>query len=118
MSHTIQKPKTFTVIDPREFDGDAYQVAQRAVAQAKALTEILIEILDATDKMARNAELERLLAAGIDSKSLRDQAHAWATSPQGKQFAVLAAEAENIVERLGRLEKAVAYNPKTREARR
>ncbi len=108
-----------TVIDPRDFDGDPYQVAERAVAQAKAVARILTDNLDAVNKMARNAELERLLAAGEwDSDELRDKAHGWDESPQGRQFVAINDELSSIIQRLERLEKAVAYNPKSREARR
>lgn len=107
------------VIDPRDFDGDPYQVAQRAVAQARALATILAENLDAVSKMARNAELERLLAVGgLTADELRVKAHAWDDGPQGRSLTELSESAQTIAKRLAVLEKAVSYNPKSREARR
>jgi hypothetical protein len=110
--------RTVTIADPREFDGDPYQVAQRAVAQIKGLTMLLAENLDAVDKMARNAELERLLAGGIDADELREIAAAWPESPQGRKLSNVEGMLGQIVLELSSLEKAVAYNPKSREARR
>jgi hypothetical protein len=110
--------RTVTITDPREFDGDPYQVASRAVAQIKGLTLLLIENLDAVDKMARNAELERLLSAGIDADDLREIAAAWPESPQGRKLSKVEELLGQIVLELSGLEKAVAYNPKSREARR
>lgn len=110
--------RTITITDPREFDGDPYQVASRAVAQIKGLTLLLAENLDAVDKMARNAELERLLSGGIEAAELREIAAAWPESPQGRKLSTAAERLNDIVTDLTSLEKAVAYNPKSREARR
>lgn len=111
--------RTVTITDPREFDGDPYQVAERAVAQIKGLTLLLIENLDAVDKMARNAELERLLASGsIDTEELRKQALGWPESPQGRKLSIAEERLQAIVNDLTSLERAVAYNPRSRESRR
>lgn len=111
--------RTITITDPREFDGDPYQVAERAVAQIKGLMLLVAENLDAVDKMARNAELERLLSAGTnDAEELRRIAAAWPESPQGRTLSRAMERLEASVNELSLLEKAVAYNPKSREARR
>ena len=110
--------RTITITDPREFDGDPYQVATRAVEQLKGILLLAAENLDAVDKMARNAELERLLSMQVDSQELRDQAHGWPESPQGRRLAGILDRLELSVKDLQGLEKAVGYNPKSREARR
>lgn len=107
--------RTITIVDPREFDGDPYQVAERAVAQIKALILLTAENLDAVDKMARNAELERLLSAGTnDAAELRRLALAWPESPQGRKLSNILERLEESYGELNTLERAVAYNPKAR----
>lgn len=110
--------RTITITDPREFDGDPYQVAERAVAQLKGLLLLVAENLDAVDKMARNAELERLLSAGIGGDDLRDIAHAWPESPQGRKLSTILDRLQDSVGDCDSLERAVSYNPKSREAKR
>lgn len=88
------------------------------MAQIKGLILLVAENLDAVDKMARNAELERLLAAGIDADELRDLAHAWPESPQGRKLAGILERLELSAKDLDGLERAVSYNPRSREARR
>lgn len=111
--------RTITITDPRAMDGDPYQVAERAVAQLKGLLLLCAENLDGVAKMARNAELERLLASGsTDTEELRRLALGWPESPQGRSFAGILERLELSVENLASLEKAVAYNPRSREARR
>ena len=110
----IRPTKTITVVDPREFDGDAYQVAQRAIQQVCALTGLLIQNMEPTNLMARNAELERLLSAGTSSDELREAATAWPESPQGRQFASMSEALAEVQARLLSLERAVAYDPKAR----
>lgn len=109
--------RTITVTDPREFEGDPYQVAQRAIQQAAALAALLHENLYAVDLMARNAELERHLSASVDAASLRATANAWPESPQGRRIAQIRADILAAEERLRGMEKAAAYNPTARSSR-
>lgn len=89
------------------------------MAQLKGLLLLCAENLDGVDKMARNAELERLLSDGsTDTEALRDQALAWGESPQGRRLAGILERLELSVNDLASLEKAVSYDPRSREARR
>lgn len=110
----IRPTKTVVVTDPREFDGDAYQVASRAIQQACALAGILKSALEPANLMARNAELERLMAIGTQGDDLRAAANGWPDSAQGRQFTQMDEALCEIQARLIRLEKAVAYDPKAR----
>lgn len=102
--------KTFTVADPRTFDGDPYEVAARAVAQAEAVARILVHCTETASIMARNAQLERnLIETPHDAR-----APEWDESPQGKRFVELAKTAETIQKNLKVLGKAAAFNPKAR----
>jgi hypothetical protein len=107
----IQPSKTVTIQDPREFDGDPYQVAERAIQQLRGLILLAQELQESTDLMARSAELQRLLDLGND---LGDAGAKWPESPQGRQLLIIAKQLEDTEVRLGRLERAVAFNPKGR----
>lgn len=107
----INKPVVITIQDPREFDGDPYQVAQRAIRQLHALVALSAEILEPTDLMARNAELERQLAFGNE---LGDAGKEWPESPQGRNLADVREMLGMAEARLTLLEQAVAFNPKAR----
>lgn len=101
------QPKQFTIADPRTFDGDPFEVAERATLQSAAVAGILRDSLDGTRIMVRNAELERQLLAGVDC-----DAPGFDTSPQGRKLARLLDEAEAAVKTLETLAKAAAYNPR------
>jgi hypothetical protein len=103
--------KSFVVQDPREFDGDPYQVAERAIRQLRGVLEVAETLVDPTNLMLRNAELERQLALG---NKLVNPAAEWPESPQGRAFAKIADEVTLCRARLQSLEKAAAYNPKAR----
>lgn len=103
----ITRPFTFTITDPREYDGDPYEVAERAVRQASALAALLRQSLDSAYIVSRNAQLERELLVSDEC-----DAHAYDESAEGRRFATLKAEAENIEARLKPLVRSVGYNPK------
>lgn len=103
----LYQPTEVTFTDPREFDGDPYDVAQRAVAQAEGILKVYRTALDAAYLMARNAEMERNLAmhkppAGSD----------YLMGPQGRRFIKLQDVARTSEKDLQILQTAVAYNPK------
>lgn len=101
------QPKTFTIADPRTFDGDPFEVAERACLQSAAVAGILADSLDGTRLMVRNAELERqLLTEGECDAPGFDEA------PQGRRLNALIEEAKAAQKRLETLAKAAAYNPK------
>lgn len=101
------QPKTFTIADPRTFDGDPFEVAERACQQSAAVAGILADSLDGTRIMVRNAELERqLLTDGeCDAVGFDD-------SPQGRRLNALLEQAKAAQKALETLAKAASYNPK------
>lgn len=104
MTHKI---KQFSIADARTFDGDPFDVADRAVRQAAAVAVILVEALDGAKLMARNAEMERQLQATGECS-----AEAWQEGPQGRRFATIQQNAEDAVKALTVLAQAAGYNPK------
>lgn len=104
MAHT---PKTFTVVDPRTFDGDPFEVAERAAKQAEAVARVLVGTVETAHIMARNAEMERNLIADGDAKAAE-----WASAPLGRRFAGAIEDARTIEKQLGALGKAAGFNPK------
>ena len=102
---------SFTVQDPREFDGDPYQVAERAIQQLRGVLLQAETLIDATTLMVRNADLERTLSLGND---LGDVAKDWPQSPQGRTLAEVHETLESIQKKLKLLQAAAAWNPKER----
>lgn len=98
---------TFVVTDPRSFDGDPYEVATRAIRQAAAINEILLESLKGAALMARNAEMERNLYHDDDPKVAE-----WEGSPQGKQYDALIERTRDTIKRLRLLEQAAGFDPR------
>lgn len=99
--------KTFTLADPRSFDGDPFEVAARSVAQALALLDLLAVSLDGAYLMARNAELERQ----AQRKEELDPA-AWETGPQAAKLARAGSTLAAIGSDLRAVKTAAGYNPK------
>jgi hypothetical protein len=97
----------FVITDPRDFDGDPFEVAERACRQAEAVAAILERCLNGANLMARNAEMERNLLESDDAK-----AAGWEDSLQGRHFATLIADAQLAQRRLQMLAKATAFNPR------
>lgn len=99
--------QTFVVADPREFDGDPFDVAERAVLQAGAVARVLKQALDGARLMARNAEMERQLMGGGDPDPL-----AFEQGAQGKRLRLLQEQAGAAEKQLTVLARAAGYNPK------
>lgn len=104
---TLFPPVTFTVADPRTFDGDPYEVAERALRQAAAVAGVLERMIDAADKMARNAEMERAFANHEEPKGSD-----WPRSPQAKVLIKVKREAALAKLRLNTVAQAAGYNPR------
>jgi hypothetical protein len=104
--------KKFAIADPRFFEGDPYEVAQRAAQQASAVAGLLREAIDGAYLMVRNADLERQLALDGECsvEDFEDGVHA-------KQLKELAAQADKMSVALATLGRAAAYNPKARIGR-
>lgn len=105
----IEDPKTFTIADPRTFEGDAFEVADRAVAQAEAVARLLGQMLPKVTLMTRNAELERAIISGDD---LPETASGYPESPQGKLIERIEDKTASVYKSLGALRAAAGYNPK------
>lgn len=102
---------TFTAQDPREFDGDPYQVAERAIQQLRGVINVAQGLMPSTVLMVRNADLERTLALGGE---LGDAATDWPESPQGRKLADIQEQLAAMQKTLGLLEKAASFNPRAR----
>lgn len=102
-----QNPTTFTITDPRTFDGDAFEVAGRAVAQLGALALIAEKSIEATKIMVRNAELERQCQRGEDV-----DAPGWPNTPEGRKWADVEASLAKLNTDLKVLQRAAAFNPR------
>lgn len=100
-------PRTFTVADPRTFDGDPYEVAERAMRQAHGVAVILDDMLDAAYRMARNAEMERAFAAHEEPKGSD-----FNSTPLGRRLVQTTEEVAAIRSALRSLAVAAGYNPR------
>jgi hypothetical protein len=103
----LKEPRQVVVTDPRSYDGNPYDVAQRAAAQAEGLLNITRGSVEDATVMARNAEMERQC---IDGGA--PDANAWEASAAGRKWAALAQtlwQARNDLVALGR---AAAFDPK------
>lgn len=104
MTHQTQ---TFTIADPRTFDGDPYEVAERAVAQAEALVKLSTQAVYDAWVMARNAELERqIVATGEPNATEFEQ------GIHGRKFADLITQFQEAQTTLAMLRRSAAFNPK------
>lgn len=101
------QPKHFTIIDAHTFEGDPYEVAERACRQAAAVAAVLEGCLEPAEQMARNAYMERNLQAGLEPS-----ADEWEATPEYKRWASLREEVAALVKRLSALAVASGYNPK------
>lgn len=103
----MYQPSTITFTDPRDFDGDPYDVATRAVAQCSGILALYEQALDAAMLMARNAEMERNLAQRKPPAGSE-----YLSGPQGRQFIKLQEQLDASRKSLRVLEAAVSYDPK------
>lgn len=94
-----------TLVDPRYFDGNPYEVAGRAVAQAAGIALVLQKALDDARLFARNAELER--HEDPDPKVFEE-------GPHGRLHTQLEDMAADIAAKLGILQKAAEFDPEKR----
>jgi hypothetical protein len=101
------KPKHFTLIDPRELDGDPFDAAEKACQQAAGLAKLLQQALDGAVLMARNAEFERQLQS-----QKKVNVEAWDNGPSAKLFSTLKNSVAEVESKTTMLSKASGYNPK------
>lgn len=102
-----KNPRTFTVADPATFDGDPFEVAERAVKQAGAVAAILRSTLNDARGMLRNAEMERQIYAEGEA-----DAEAFDTGPQNRILDSLIANTDGTIKGAELLAKAAAFNPR------
>lgn len=102
-----KNPKTFTVADPATFDGDPFEVAERAVKQAGAVAGILRDTLNEARNMLRNAEMERQIYANGKA-----DAEAFDTGPQNGILDSLIRNTDGTIKGTELLAKAAAFNPR------
>lgn len=98
---------TLAVADPREFDGNPYEVAERAIRQLHGLARLIELSLPPTEKMARNAQMERDLALVGECDAAE-----WPQGPQARMLARIAEQNADHVRVLDQLARAAAYDPK------
>lgn len=99
--------KTFTIADPRTFDGDPFEVAERAALQAAGLARLLAQMVEGASLMARNAELERQLQASGECDPSE-----WEDHIQRKRMRAIQEAAEDAERTLNVLSRAAGYNPR------
>jgi hypothetical protein len=104
MTHLTQ---SFVIADPRTFDGDPYEVAERAVAQLQGLLTLVEQATGPTLLMVRNAELERQLAGG-DDPSVK----AFEDSTQGRRWVEFRESVQTARNDLNILRRVASFNPK------
>lgn len=101
------RSKTFTITDPRDYDGNPFEVAERAVQQSAAVAKLLGTTFDSMRLMVRNAELERQIQIGE-----RPDPRKWEDGPQAASLTLMASEVETLVRRFDALSRAAGFDPK------
>lgn len=99
--------KTFTIADPRDFDGNPFEVAERAIAQLEGITVILAGSMPVAELMARNAEMTRRMDLGGPPEGDK-----WVETPQGRNWRAAADEIEALQKRLRAMKAASGFDPK------
>lgn len=105
MTETIQ---TFTVADPKEFDGDPFEVAERACAQAAAIAKILEASVKAAESMALNAQMTR----NLQETPANARAEEWPESVYAKRLQEALKAAAGIEKVMTQVGRAAGFNPK------
>jgi hypothetical protein len=101
--------KTFKLTDPRDFDGNPYEVAERAVGQLTGITKLLVDTIDPAEIMFLNAYMERQGALGQEV-----DAAAYYDSPEYRNWLRVKERATEIHRTLTVLQRSAGYNPKAR----
>lgn len=99
---------TFTVADPRTFEGDPYEAAERACRQIEAMLKLAEKLLPATRIMVRNAEMERHLIDG-DARPME-----WEEGIHGRRFDKAVEDLEKLRQEFAVQAQAAGFNPKAR----
>lgn len=99
--------RQFTIADPKLFDGNPFEVAERAVAQLEGVIDLARQLAPTAELMARNAEMTRRM--DLDGQPEGDR---WAETPQGRQWHALREELQRVDRRLMAMKAAASYDPK------
>jgi hypothetical protein len=102
--------QTFAVTDPRNLDGNPYDVASSGVAQLSGILAIARDLLPATVIMVRNAEMERRMHRGEDPA-----AGNWDETAEGQRWKIVETQIAELVGRLAVLQKVAAYDPRNND---
>lgn len=102
-----KRVRQFVVGDPRDFDGDPFEVAERSLRQSAAVAAVMLESLKGARLMVRNAEMERQIIehGECSAADFEDTAQARRLDDVSRSIA----EAEKSLHMLAR---AAGYNPK------
>jgi len=99
--------KIFTLTDPKEFDGNPFEVSSRALLQSAALAQLLAFSLDQAEIQVLNSYMERNL-----NESKDPNAKGWDKSSLGRRLGETKQEILAIQKRLAALATAAGYDPK------
>src|SRR4051812_40886027 len=99
--------KHFVVTDPRDFDANPYEVAEKAIGQLEGLMLLTKQAAPPAELMARNAEMTRRIDLGGEPEGDR-----WVETPQGRQWRALNDELDALLKRLGVMKAASGYDPR------
>lgn len=102
-----RKPKQFILVDPRDLDGNPYEVAIRSIEQASALADMYRVALSDARIMARNAGMERQIALGGPASAAD-----WEAGPEAGIITRLQADTVSAPKMLRTLAMAAGYDPK------
>lgn len=103
----MYQPTEVIFTDPRDQDGNPYEVAAFAIAQAEGILTIYRQALDAAYLMARNAHMERNLA-----QRKPPAGDGYATTAEGRKFIGLENAAADSKTALDVLRTAASFDPK------
>jgi hypothetical protein len=104
LSHTA---RSFTITDPRTFDGNPFEVAQRSALQSAAIAKLLGGTFEGVRLMVRNAELERQLQSGEQPDPKQ-----WEDGPQGTALTKMADDVSSLTKKLEAVARAAGFDPK------
>lgn len=106
---TITDTKILSIADPRNMEGDPYEVAERACLQIAGLARVLSQQVELVNLMARNAELERALATTGDCTIA---AATWPETGQALKLKTVQEDLAKIERDMAVLARAASYNPR------
>ena len=98
----------FAVADPATFEGTPYEVAERALRQARAIVKVAHSTLADSEVMVRNAQLSRNLVETPDEA----RADEWPENIQARKLHAALEKLDEVSSELSTLARAAGYDPK------